>query len=168
MTFNTLDLVILAVISISALFGMFRGFTSSVLSLITWLVAIWLPFKFTPEFSVFLPASVESESARSIISAASLFFGAFIMLSVISWMLRKLLGLTGLGIVDRLLGVGLGVVRGFLIVSLVAMLATYSSSLPREPWWGESELLPVVLKGSKAIRAKMPDNLSELFVLNRS
>jgi len=167
MNFNTLDLFIIGVVAISGLFGLYRGFTTSVLSLMTWVVALWLPFKFTPAFSRMLPATVESPAARSVIAAACLFFGAFVMLSVMSWMLRKLMGATGLSFADRLLGVGLGVVRGMVIVAILAMLATYSASLPKEKWWGESQLLPLVLRGSNIIREQMPESLSKLFVLSR-
>lgn len=167
MTFNTLDLFILGAIGVSGLFGLFRGFTASVLSLFTWIVALWLPFKFTPAFSELLPDTVVSPTARTVVAASVLFFGAFIMLSIISWLLRKLLGVTGLGFADRFLGVGLGLVRGFLIVAFLAMLASHSSSLPKEKWWADSALLPSVLRGSKIIRAQMPENLSSLFALNR-
>lgn len=167
MNFNTLDLFIIGAIAFSSLLGLYRGFTTSILSLFTWLIALWLPFKFTEEFSSFLPDTVESPTARAIIAAACLFFGAFIMLSLISWMLRKLLGATGLGFADRLMGVGLGVVRGVIVVAIIAMLATYSTSLPKERWWGESQLLPLVLKGSNKIREMMPDDLSRLFLMNR-
>ena len=137
------------------------------LSLFTWIVALWLPFKFTPAFSELLPDTVVSPTARTVVAASVLFFGAFIMLSIISWLLRKLLGVTGLGFADRFLGVGLGLVRGFLIVAFLAMLASHSSSLPKEKWWADSALLPSVLRGSKIIRAQMPENLSSLFALNR-
>jgi len=146
---------------------MFRGFITSILSLITWVVALWLPFKFTPAFTAFLPATVESPGARSIIAAAVLFFGAFLMLSLISWMLRTILGATGLGFADKFLGLVFGAIRGVLIVAFLAMLATYSGSLQKEKWWGESKLLQPVLKISKAIRSQIPDDLSQIFQLNR-
>jgi len=164
---NTLDIIIVAVIGLSGLFGLFRGFTSSILSLITWAVAIWLPFRFTNEFSAFLPATVESPSARLIVSAVTLFLGAFVLISIITFLLRKIIGATGLGFFDRLLGFGLGLVRGVFIVALLAMLATSSSSLPKEVWWNESQLLPPVLRISEVIRSQLPDNLSKLFILNR-
>ncbi len=164
MTLNTLDLFIIGAIFISALFGLYRGFTTSILSLFTWLFALWLPFNFTTEFSQMLPATVESPAARSIVAATILFFGAFLALSLISWLLRKILGVTGLTVIDRLFGVGLGLVRGVVIVALLAMLAS-SSSLPKERFWAESELLPYVLRASDVIRKFMPDNLSKLFVL---
>lgn len=166
MTFHTLDLVILIVIGVSGLFGLFRGFTTSVLSLFTWVIALWLPFKFTPEFSALLPDTVVSPTARTVVAAACLFFGAFVMLSLVSWLLRKILGATGLGFADRFLGLILGVVRGVLIVALAAMLASSSSSLPQETWWQEAKLLKPVLKISEVIRSQMPDSLSRLFALN--
>lgn len=165
MSLNTLDLFIIGAIGISGLFGLYRGFVTSILSLFTWLFALWLPFNFTTQFSQMLPATVESATARAIVAATILFFGAFISLSVISWLLRKLLGITGLTIIDRLLGVGLGVIRGVVIVAVIAMFAS-STSLPKERFWGQSELLPHVLKVSEAIREFMPASLSKLFVLN--
>jgi len=165
MTFNTLDLIILGVIGISSIFGLFRGFSSSFLSLFTWIFALWLPFRFTDEFKPFLPPSVESPEARTLVAALVLFFGAFIILSTIGFLLKKLLGATGLGPLDRLMGVGLGVVRGALIVSLVAMLA--SSTFSSEPWWAESRLMPPVLLVSDFIRDRMPDDLSRMFIVSR-
>ncbi len=164
MTLNTLDFFILGVVVISGLFGTLRGFSSSILSLMTWAVALWLPFRFTNEFSTFLPASVESPTARLIVAGGCLFLGAFIALSLIGFLLRKLIGVTGLSLVDRLFGTVLGIVRGAVIVALLAMLATYSSSIPKERFWNESELMPSVLKLSDKIREQLPPGLSKLFV----
>ncbi len=167
MTFNTLDMFIVGAVAISGLLGLYRGFSTSIMSLATWLFALWLPFRFTDEFSEFLPATVESPAVRSIIAAGCLFFGAFFLLSLICFLIRKILGATGLGFADRLLGLGLGGVRGIIIVALLGMLATYSNALPKERWWNESKLMPVVLKVSSVIRNKMPADLSKLFVFNR-
>lgn len=165
MAFNTLDLFIIAAVGISGLFGLYRGFTSTIMSLITWITAIWLPYQFTDEFSAFLPATVESPTARAVIAAACLFFGAFIVLSSICLLIRKAFGAIGLGFADRLLGLGLGFLRGTIIVALLAMLATYSKTVPRETWWAESKLMPVVQKFSNVVRSKLPPNLAKLFVL---
>ena len=167
MILNTLDLFIIGAIALSSVFGLFRGFFSSVLSLVTWIVALWLPFRFTDEFSTFLPATVESPVARSAIAAGLLFFGSFIILSAIGLLVRKAIGITGLGIIDRIFGIGLGAVRGVIFVALLAMLANYSSAIPKERWWNESNLMPFVLQVSKMIRSQLPDNLARLFVLNR-
>lgn len=166
MTFNTLDLIILAVIGLSSLLSLYRGFFSEFFSLATWAIAIWLPFNYTEQFMAFLPPTVESESARWFISAGTLFIGAMVIGGILSFMLRKILGATGLGLADRILGVGIGVVRGILIVAIVALLATSNPSIPKEKWWNESKLLPPVLKISKIIQNRLPASFSKWFEAN--
>lgn len=163
MTLNTLDLIILAVIGLSSLLSLYRGFFSEFFSLATWAVAIWLPFNYTEQFMAFLPVTVESPSARWFISAGTLFIGAMMVGGILSFMLRKILGATGLGLADRILGVGIGVVRGILIVAIVALLATSNPSIPKEKWWNESKLLPPVLRLSQVIQNRLPASFSKWF-----
>jgi len=164
MTLSTLDWIILALIIVSGGFGLLRGFTASMLSLISWLVAIWLPFHFADQFSAFLPLTVEDDTLRKAISALTLFIGAFVMLSLISFLIRKVIGVTGLGLIDRLLGVGLGLVRGAIIVALLGMLgAAMFPSIEKESWWNESRLMPVAMKVSDRVRARLPADLPRLF-----
>ncbi len=163
MTFTTLDLLIIAVIALSALLSLFRGFASEALSLLSWAIALWLPFNYTEQFSTFLPESVQSPSARWFISAGVLFFGALIFCSAISFMIRKLVGATNLGFMDRLLGVCLGAVRGVLIVAIVALLATSNPSIPQETWWNESKLMPLTLNISRVIHKQLPASIAGWF-----
>lgn len=166
MTFNTLDLIILVVIGLSSLLSLYRGFFSEFFSLATWAIAIWLPFNYTEQFMAFLPDTVESPSARWFIAAGTLFIGAMVVGGVLSFMLRKILGATGLGLADRILGVGIGAVRGVLIVAIVALLATSNPSIPKERWWNESKLLPPVLKISRFIQNRLPSSFSKWFEAN--
>ena len=166
MTLATLDLFIVGVIGVSALISLFRGFTSEFLSLLTWLLAILLPFYYTEQFSAFLPDTIESPSARWFISAGVLFIGAMIFCGAISFLIRKLIGSSGAGLIDRLFGSGLGAVRGLLILAVVALLATSNPSIPREKWWNESKLLPVVLIVSKIMHGQLPDSIADWFKIN--
>ena len=167
MTFATLDLFILGVIGASALLSLFRGFTSEFLSLITWLLAICLPFYYTEQFTAFLPATIESPSARWFISAALLFFGAMMFGGTTSFLIRKVIGSTGAGFIDRILGSGLGAVRGLLLLAVVALLATSNPSIPSERWWNESKLLPMVLMVSKFMHRQLPDSFADWFKINQ-
>jgi len=101
---------------------------------------------------------------RKAIAALTLFIGAFILLSTISFLIRKIIGVTGLGLVDRLLGVCLGVVRGAVIVALIGMLgAAMFPSIEKETWWNESRLMPAAMKVSERVRSKLPADLPKLF-----
>jgi membrane protein required for colicin V production len=156
MSINTLDLIILAVIGISSLLSLYRGFASEFLSLATWIVALWLPFNYTEQFMTFLPDTVESPSARWFISAGILFIGALVIGGLLSWLIRKVIGGTTLGITDKLLGLLLGAARGVLILAIVALLATSNPSIPQEGWWNESRLLPPVLRVAEVIKNQLP------------
>ena len=166
MILSTLDLIILAVIGISGLLSLFRGFFSEFFSLATWAMAIWLPFSYTEQFMTFLPDTVESPSARWFISAGILFVGAMVVGTILSVLIRKILGATGIGLVDRLLGVGIGVVRGVLIVAVVALLATSNPAIPKEKWWNDSKILPPVLILSRFIQNRLPSSFSKWFKTN--
>ncbi len=163
MTLNTLDLIILVVVGLSSLLSLYRGFFSEFFSLATWAIALWLPFNYTEQFMAFLPSTVESPSARWFISAGTLFIGAMVIGGILSFMIRKILGATGLGLADRILGVLIGVVRGVLLVAIVALLATSNPSIPQEKWWNESKILPPVLKVSKMIQNRLPPSFSKWF-----
>lgn len=166
MTLATLDLFIVGVIGASALLSLFRGFTSEFLSLLTWLLAILLPFYYTEQFSAFLPDTIVSSTARWFISAGVLFIGAMLICSIISFLVRKLIGSTGAGFIDRLFGSGLGALRGLLILAVVALLATSNPAIPRERWWNESKLLPVVLMVSKVMHGQLPENIAGWFKIH--
>lgn len=165
MPFNTLDLVILAVIGVSGLISLYRGFVSEFLSLATWIVALILPLSYTEQFMTFLPDSVESPSARWFISAAVLFLGALIIGGVLSWLIRKVIGATTLGIMDRLFGFGLGAVRGVLILAIVVLLATSNPAIPQESWWNESRLLSPIKRVAKIIKGRLPAQYASWFKL---
>ncbi len=166
MTLATLDLFIVGVIGVSALLSLFRGFTSELMSLLTWLLAILLPFYYTEQFSVFLPDTIENASARWFVSAGILFFGAMIICGTITFLVRKMIGVTGAGFIDRLFGSGLGAVRGLLILAVVALLATSNPAIPRERWWNESKLMPIVLMVSKVMHRQLPENIGNWFKIN--
>lgn len=159
----TLDIIILLVIGVSSLISLFRGFASEALSLATWGVALWLPFSYTEEFMAFLPASVESPSARWFIAAGLLFIGALVVGGMLTWLIRKVIGATTLGFADRLLGLGLGAARGVLIVAVVALLATSNPAIPKESWWNESKLLPPVMRISAFLKNQLPPQYAAWF-----
>lgn len=165
MPFNTLDIVIIAVIGVSSFVSLYRGFVSEFLSLATWIVALVLPFTYTEQFMTFLPDSVESPSARWFISATILFLGALIVGGILGWLIRSVIGTTTLGIMDRLLGFGLGAVRGILILSIIVLLATSNPAIPQETWWNESRLLPPIKKISRIIKGRLPDQYASWFKL---
>jgi membrane protein required for colicin V production len=71
----------------------------------------------------------------------------------------RLLSSSGLGGIDRLGGLLFGVARGAVIAAVLVMLAGVSS-LPHEPWWKQSQLIPPFQSLAVWLRGKIPQGLA--------
>ncbi len=138
---NWADIVILAIIAISALISLWRGFFKEALSLATWVAAIWVALAFSRELSALLVNWIDVPSARSAVAMAILFLLVLIIGGIVNYLIGQLVKKTGLQGTDRMLGTVFGAVRGALIVS-VLVLAGGMTLLPQDPWWQASELMP--------------------------
>lgn len=161
---SEVDLVILAVIMLSAVISFTRGFYREAMSLGTWLLAITVTLLYTSRFSVLLPIdTVQSPQARATISAASLFVGSLIMGGVINWVFERVMARSKIGALDRAIGVGFGIIRGVIIVSLLVLAANLVPELKQEVWWRNSAALPQFQKIAQSMHAKLPDGIAQHF-----
>lgn len=162
---SEVDLLILAVIAISALISFMRGFFREAMSLGTWIAAVLITLMFTSRFTVLLPIdSVQSPQARATISALVLFFGTLMLGNVINWMFGRVLASATLGLADRTVGVCFGIVRGAVIVALLVLCAHLVPELKQERWWTQSRLLPRFEQVAKVVHAQLPDGIGQRFV----
>ena len=147
---TVVDVVIIFVIVLSALFGILRGFMKESISLAKWIIATWIAATFAPKLAPMLPAAVESEAVRQAISFATLFIIVFLIGSLVSHLVTRMLIKTGLTSVDRVLGLGFGIIRGCLIIIIFVIVGGHFPQLPQQEWWRESVMLErfedVVLK----------------------
>lgn len=161
---SEVDLVILAVIVFSAIISFMRGFFREAMSLSTWVAAVAITLFFTSRFSVLLPIdTVQSPQARATISALSLFCGTLFMGGLINWVFERIMSRSIVGKIDRAVGVGFGILRGIIIVSLLVLAANLVPELKQEIWWRDSGALPAFQKIAKSMHAKLPDGLAQHF-----
>ncbi len=159
-----IDLIIVAVIVISAIISGFRGFVKEAVSLIVWIAAIVITLLLTSRFATLLPKeTIDSPVARLGISAVVLFLGSMLIGSLINWLVQRMISSTRLSKVDRLVGTGFGIVRGAVIVALVVLLANLVPSLKAETWWRESRLLPPLQSIAKLIHTQLPQEVAQHF-----
>lgn len=138
---NTADIAIAAVITVSIVIGLVRGFIVEVMSLVVWAAAIALSFLFGGRVAGFFEGSIELASLRIALGHAIVFTAVLVAGAVLVWLLRKMVQSTGLSGTDRMLGLVFGLVRGAAIVVLLVLLAGLTP-FPRDPWWHDSRLLP--------------------------
>lgn len=140
--FVWLDWVIVVIIGVSTLISLKRGFFRESLSLVIWLLAFVVSLLFYPQAMVYLESMIESPSLRKAAAIALLFAIVLIAGGVASYLVTRLVHLTGLTGMDRLLGMVFGALRGVVIVVLLLMLGQAILPLHQESWWQQAVLVP--------------------------
>ena len=139
---NAADYLIVGVLLASMLLGMLRGFVREAVGLLAWLGGLWFAWRYAPQFEPFLGGMV-GEPPVSLWTARALILLAVL---VIGWLIAALLGYflrhSALSVlVDRVLGLVFGTVRGAVVIAVFVMLGEFVE-LNRVDWWKRSDLLP--------------------------
>lgn len=138
---NGADLAILAVIGLSVLIGIVRGFVVEVMSLVSWIASAAAAIYLGPTVGEWFAASVPLPSARLALGYTSVFIVALLLGALAIWLLRKIVKGTGLSGTDRMLGLVFGLARGAVVVVALVLLGGLTP-FPRDPWWQDSRTLP--------------------------
>ena len=150
------DWVLLAIVAVSALFGLMRGFIGVAASLLAWVLAGWAAFHFGADVALLLARDGEPSATQVFGGYALSFIAVLLVVGLVAWMVRLLVKSVGLSGVDRVLGLALGVVRGgFVACALVLLLGL--TALPRDVEWQRSQVVPVFVPGAQWLRGWLPD-----------
>lgn len=137
---NEVDVAILFVVGLSSLFGIWRGLVKEVLSLLTWVAALVIARIYSEAFSSFLVNMIDSENVRYVTAFAILFIVIMMLGTLATHLMSKLLTITGLKLLDRLLGGLFGVLRGLIIVLVIMFVSNVFVSETER--WQQSILVP--------------------------
>ena len=85
-----LDLVILGIIVLSALISLIRGFVKESISLISWIVAGVLAFRYFSPMAELLQPFVESSTIRNVAGFAILFVSTLVVGAIINFIMSQL------------------------------------------------------------------------------
>jgi membrane protein required for colicin V production len=139
---NAVDYVILGVLFASMLLGAMRGFVREAIGLLAWLGGVWLAWRYAPWLEPHLGGMigdppVSTWAARTLIVIGVLIVG-WLVAAILGYFLRH----SGLSVlVDRLLGLLFGLLRGAVVVAVFVLLGQFVE-INRVEWWTESTLLP--------------------------
>jgi membrane protein required for colicin V production len=134
------DYVIPGIIVLSALFSLMRGFVREALSLIGWVTAFWLALRYANPLAELFLSSITIPSLRIITAFIILFVLTLMLAALVNHLAGHLVKRTGLTGTDRAVGIVFGIARGGVVVSILVLLAGLTS-LPQDPWWGESMMI---------------------------
>ena len=156
---TVVDVVVIFVIFLSALFSLIRGFVKEAISLATWIIAIWIAATFAAKLSAALPDNIESEAVRQAVGFGVLFVLSLMIGALVNMLVSQLVKKTGLSGADRIFGVAFGVLRGALIV-LVFVVIAGMTPLPEAEWWQSSVLLQWFEDAAMVIQEYIPDDVN--------
>jgi len=155
-----IDVVILALIVLSAVLSLFRGFVKEALALASWLVALWVAMAFYEDLALVLAEWISMPSAQKITAFVLLFICVLLLGALVNYLAGKLVAKTGLTSTDRMLGVVFGAARGAVIVALLVLFAGLTP-MPQDAWWQDSQLIGYFEEFAMWMREYLPTDMAE-------
>lgn len=137
------DWVLLAVIVVSTLISLIRGFIREVLSLVAWVLAFWVAITFAEPISPMLSFLSESDMVRTVAAFISLFLVTLIAAALVNYLIGMLVDKTGLTGTDRAVGMLFGLARGVALVT-VALVLGIVAGLQGQEWWQQSWVIELM------------------------
>ena len=138
---NIIDYVIVAVILVSTLISLMRGFLKEFISLLIWVLGFWVSIQFYQAVAIILTPYIPNIAVRQVVSFSGIFLLTLIVGALFNYLFTFIIVKTGLSGTDRFLGMIFGCARGVLLIA-VAILLVSSTSFVEEDWWHKSILIP--------------------------
>ncbi|MDE0309493.1 MAG: CvpA family protein [Acidiferrobacterales bacterium] len=151
-----IDIGLVVVVLLSFLIGAFRGFLRSFLSVVSWVVAAWVTWKFGAWAVLLLEGWNVTPIVQVIVARLGVFFVVLFVMSVIGHLVAASVSSDGIASVDRTLGAAFGIVRGLVIVVLLAVAFAYLLGTD-QPLWEDSILLPAIEPFAKIVQQLISD-----------
>jgi membrane protein required for colicin V production len=153
------DLIIIAILALSALLAFMRGFVREVLSIGAWVGAALATIYGFPLAQPYARKYIEVALFADIAAGVTIFVVALILLTILSHALSKNVRDSALGAVDRSLGLLFGLVRGAVLVCLAYLVMAWAIPQEDRPVWiAQSRTLPLVQQGAGLLLKILPES----------
>ncbi|MBT8331734.1 MAG: CvpA family protein [Deltaproteobacteria bacterium] len=159
---NPFDIFIIIIISYSIIRGLFRGLVKEVSSIIGVLGGFYAAYSYYPMVAKLLSGIIKEPSYLSILSFLIIFCGILIVISILGVVIKYLLNVAFLGWIDRICGVGFGLIKGVLIVTVIFIILTTFLS-KGTPLIKKSILAPHVIWISEQMVGLVSDDMKKDF-----
>ena len=157
---NWLDLAVIGIVVLSAIFAFARGFIREALSIVAWVGAgAATLYGFNWVYAQVEPM-VHNALLSQLIAGFGLFVGSLIVLTILTGIVARAVRATGLSPIDRTLGFIFGLARGAFLVCLAYLLLDVSVQANDRPVWiSEAKSAPYLHEGADVLRGLLPESL---------
>ena len=154
------DYVVIGIISLSLLFGLWRGVVGEVVALVAWVVGILAAVEFGAYLGQSLFAGLTDPAIRTLAGCVVIFIGVLVVMALVRMAVRSMVKALGLSVSDRLLGMVFGLARGVLVIMVLVGLGGMTAA-PKQPWWKEATLAQPLETAVLVARQWLPDDLAK-------
>ena len=161
---NFVDIVVLAVIALSTLLALGRGFVKEVLSIFGWIgaaIGTLLIFFYVPQIRDFFAKQITEPVLADIACAVAIFVVLLIVLGFFNHAIASRVHASSLGPLDKSLGLVFGLVRGIVLVALAHMAMTdwfIPNKDQRPDVVNQARTEPYVAMAADFIKSKIPQD----------
>lgn len=139
---NGVDYLFVVILLASSTLGVLRGFIRESISLLSWLVGLWVAWHYAYVLDPYLGGALATPGLREWVARVLLLFGILLLGAVIGSLVSYFTSrAAGLAVTDRLLGLLFGLVRALVIVGVFVMVGR-GLDLDGEAWWRRAVLMP--------------------------
>jgi membrane protein required for colicin V production len=160
---SVIDYMLLAIVLMSAVISIFRGFVKEALSLLSWVAAIWAASRFGVQFGDLIAGSLDSVALRAWLGRGALLIAVLFAGGLFSRLISLLMDSTGLSGTDRAVGMVFGLARGTILAAVVVLLLEFAG-FTESSWWTESKLIPYVAQVAEFVKDAAQDGIEYLDV----
>ena len=155
------DAILGAILLLSVVVGAWRGLVYELMSLAGWLTAFVLAQWLAQDVADWLPVWRDATlQVRYALSFVLVFVASVFAASMVSWVLRKVVDTVGLRPADRSLGALFGLIRGVVVLMVLATVVQLVG-LHKEVWWRQSRVTPVLDVLLSGIKPVLPQRIQE-------
>ncbi len=160
---NAVDIVVLAVLAISAIFAFMRGFVHEVLAIGAWVGAILVTLYGFPHIQPYAREIIAIDLLADILGGVAIFLVVLVVLAVFTRMLSGRVQRSSLGALDRSLGLVFGLLRGVVIVAAAWLVMTWAIPDPdeRPQWVQEAKSKRLVEISGEVLASALPEHLQQ-------
>jgi membrane protein required for colicin V production len=151
------DVAVVAVVVVSTILAVARGFVRETLSILAWAAAAAATIYFGPSLAAFLGARISTPLLAPVLAYAGIFLVVLIPLSFVSYRLSERVRNSPVGTLDRSLGAPFGIIRGLALIGIAYLAISLVIPVRAQPaWLSQARLLPVMQRSSDVILSLVP------------
>ncbi|WP_282609622.1 CvpA family protein [Pelagibius sp. Alg239-R121] len=155
---NVADIAVIAVIVISGILALFRGLVHEVLAVGSWIGASFATLYGFGYALPYVKQVITVDLFAEVTTAVVLFVAVLVVLTIFTRMLCQHVRNSGLGPLDRTLGMLFGFLRGGVIVCLAWIAYTWAIPQQDHPVWiEEARTKPLIEEGALMLNALIPE-----------